>query len=221
MRPGRGLRITGWVLLPLGSLLLAGALWGRAAYPAHRVPGDGMSPTHSSGTTVYAERVDPSEVRRGDVVLFDLPERYPHAGVLVMQRVIGVGGDRVTCDGRRVLVNGKPLLETYVAGGDPVGDGRPYDVKVPEGRLFLLGDNRGNSLDSRSFQDEGDGGTVPVGAVRERVTDNPAVAVASVFGALVGVAAALTGFGCGLAGWITGRRARRVPPPPPLPYTYV
>ncbi|MEU9865624.1 signal peptidase I [Streptomyces sp. NPDC047971] len=217
MRPGRGLRITGWVLLPVGILLLVGAvLTGVYGYSAHKVASDSMSPTYTRGDTAYTEMVDAADVRRGDVVLYNLPERYPEVGAPIMQRVIGVGGDRVNSDGRRVFLNGEPLVESYLSGGDPVGDTtQVYDVKVPEGRLFLLGDNRGNSLDSRYFRDEGNGGTVPADAVLERTHDNEAVIYVIGLGAFLGIGAALTGFGCGLAGWLVGRRPKPVPAPSP------
>ncbi|PZG90594.1 signal peptidase I, partial [Streptomyces sp. NTH33] len=55
-----------------------------------------MSPTYEQGDRVIFERVDGSQVRRGDVVLFSAPDRYGFTSD-VMKRVVGVGGDRVVC----------------------------------------------------------------------------------------------------------------------------
>ena len=159
-------------------------------------------------------------VRRGDVVMFSAPERY--GPYVVMQRVIGVGGDRVVCctavgSQRRVAVNGKPIAEPYVSKGDADGGYQPYDVKVPEGRLFLLGDHRANSRDSRAFLSE-DGGTIPVDAVQGRVEDNRAVAALLGSGMIFGAVMVLIGIGLGIGAWAVRRRARAlVPPPPPWP----
>ncbi|MFJ9829750.1 signal peptidase I [Streptomyces sp. NPDC101160] len=219
MRPGRGLRVAGWVLVPLGALLVAGGLWLRSAYPGHTVPSDSMRPTYGSGDRLFAERIEPSEVRRGDVVLVSVPEWGIREGLSV-KRVIGVGGDRVTSDDRAVYVNGRPLAEPYVLHGDPIGGAPGFDVKVPEGRLFLLGDNRGDSLDSRYHQDTAPGGTVPVSAVKERVADSPLGAVGAIAGAFGGGVVLVVGAGLGLGGWLAGR-ARRTAVPPASPYVRV
>ncbi|KOV55814.1 signal peptidase [Streptomyces sp. MMG1121] len=178
-----------------------------------------MSPTYTAGQRIVWEKTDGSQVRRGDVVVFSAPERYASGGV-VMQRVIGVGGDRVACCTRlgsaeRVTVNAEPLEEPYVSGGDADGLHRSYDVKVPRGRLFLLGDRRDDVVDSRFFAYD-HGGTVPVDAVRGRVTNARPVALVLGTALLLAVVLVFTGVGLGI-GFLVVRR-RKAPPVPMAPW---
>jgi signal peptidase I len=178
----RRVTVVAWLVGILGVALMATALVSlREGYKFVSVRGESMVPTYDVGDSVLVERIGPEDVRRGDVVLYASPERYH--GANVVQRVIGVGGDRVVCcvgaagtAGERILLNGTPLVEPYVRDG--VGDGlrQPYDVRVPDGRLFLLGDHRMNARDSRAFADD-HGGTVPADAVIGRVTDDRVVPV--------------------------------------------
>lgn len=208
---GRGVLITGVVLAVLGIVLTAGTLWTiRSGYTTVTLRSESMEPTYAPGHRVLIAKTGGEKTRRGDVVLFSMPDRYQ--GAAVMKRIIGLGGDHVVFDGTRLTVNGTPLEEPYLKGAEVDGGHGPYDVKVPAGRMFLLGDNRGNSNDSRYFPDE-DSGTVPVTAVRGRALDDATVPTMLGLGAVLGVVLALAGAVCALVGWLTRRRRATVPPP--------
>jgi len=216
MSKARKLGIWAGVLGPLGVVLVIVALVsGWTGYHGTTVASDSMSPTYTQGQQLVYERMDGTGVRRGDVVLYTEPGRYQAA---VLQRVIGVGGDHIVCckgEGKdeRLLVNGRPLAEPYVSDGIADGMQRPYDVKVPKGRLFMLGDHRLDSRDSRFFADD-HGGTVPVSSVQGRVTDDYTGLKLLGLAALVGLLLALTGLGLGIAA-VAVRKRVVVPPPPP------
>ena len=83
----------------------------------------------------------------GDIVVFP-SDADGGEEKLFIKRVIGVGGDEVTVDGKTVYVNGKQLDEPYVQK-DTEGTGASKSWTVPEGKVFVMGDNRDVSLDSR------------------------------------------------------------------------
>ncbi|NGN68195.1 signal peptidase I [Streptomyces sp. A7024] len=149
-------------------LFLGGFAWGAITFQPYTVPTDSMAPTVGAGDRVLAERTDGAEVRRGDVVVFqdkvwgDLP---------MVKRVVAVGGDTVSCCDKqqRIKVNGKAIDEPYVAAAQRAGQDGFGAVKVPEGKLFLLGDHRADSLDSREHLQNAAKGSVSRAAVRGRV----------------------------------------------------
>lgn len=176
---GLGTVVSGIAVAVGFALFLGGFVWGALVYQPYTVPTDSMMPTVLPGDRVLAQRIDGGEVRRGDVVIFtdsmwsDSP---------MVKRVVGVGGDTVKCCGAggELTVNGTVLDEPYAdrTGPDPglemppgqaPGPGTPFEVTVPEGNLFLLGDRRAASLDSRAHLQEAGQGTVPRSTVSARV----------------------------------------------------
>ena len=116
----------------------------------YRVPSRSMSPTLEPGAIVFVRAGDDAVggLHRGDLVVF-MPPHHPDQAWL--KRLIGLPGDTVAIRGGVLIVNGRATPETYVAGANatlPFSRDFPA-TRVPEGRLFLLGDNRDNSEDSR------------------------------------------------------------------------
>ncbi|GHF49379.1 signal peptidase I [Streptomyces mashuensis] len=83
----------------------------------------------------------------------------------LIKRVIAVGGDTVECkgDNQPVVVNGKPLKEPYIFPGNTPCSDKPFGpIKIPKGRLWVMGDHRQDSMDSRWHQELEGGGTISV-----------------------------------------------------------
>ncbi len=134
-------------------------------------------------------------IDRGDVVVFRdpsnwLPEPYANTqnqviekikeglvivGVLpnpakqyLVKRVIGVAGDTIVAKNGVVTINGKQADEPYIFAGNKASE-VDFNVTVPEGKLWVMGDHRGASADSRYHQDDVNNGFVPVSKVTGRV----------------------------------------------------
>ncbi|MET8569094.1 signal peptidase I [Streptomyces sp. NPDC004783] len=148
-------------------LFLGGFAWGAVVYRPYTVPTSSMAPTIGAGDRVLAQRIDGTDVRRGDVVVF---KDATWANAPMVKRVVAVGGDTVACcQEGRLKVNGKAIEEPYLPAGAPAEITGFPTVTVPEGRLFLLGDERDNSVDSTAHLTDAAGGTVSRGAVDARV----------------------------------------------------
>ncbi|MFI1963595.1 signal peptidase I [Streptomyces pathocidini] len=170
-------------------VLFLGLLGGFVVQP-FLIPSRSMEPTLRVGDRVLVNKLAyrfGNQPRRGDVVVFDgtgsfAPEGdggNPVTGLLrkaaatvglaeptetdYVKRVVGVGGDRVVCCDRRgrISVNGEAVDEGYLHPGDRPSR-VPFDIAVPEGTLWMMGDHRDNSRDSRDHLGEPGGGMVPV-----------------------------------------------------------
>lgn len=159
------------------------------------IPSGSMEDTLRVGDRVLVNRAvyHVRPIERGDIVVFDgsdsfipaadIPQRNPVVGALTwlgqsvgvvqpdstdfIKRVIGVAGDRVACcDSQgRMTVNGHPLDETSYLFPDDAPSTQTFDVVVPQGMLWVMGDHRSNSADSRAHMGDPGGGFVPVDKV--------------------------------------------------------
>lgn len=139
-----------------------------------------------------------SEIKRGEIVVFADPDNWlgqapddQSSGLIgqgknllitigvvpdpakqyLIKRVIGVGGDTVICcdDQDKLTVNGKSIAEPYVYENDKASESN-FNVTVPEGFIWVMGDHRGASSDSRFHTSDVNAGMVPLNKVVGRAT---------------------------------------------------
>ena len=161
------------------------------------IPSGSMENTLQIRDRVAVNRVPfiGNDISRGDVVVFRdpagwLPEASSGDGnkvtnaireglVLVgvvpnpakqylVKRVIGVAGDKVVAKDQVLTINGKPTNEPYIFAGNTPSD-TDFNITVPEGKVWVMGDHRGASGDSRVHQDDVNNGMVPVEKIAGRV----------------------------------------------------
>ncbi len=131
------------VVVALLAALLAVRLF--VAAPV-RVAGDSMAPTLRGGQVVLIDKLGVEDVARGDLVVF----RDPNGDSTSVKRVIGLPGDRVVIRDAVLSVNNERVDEPYVDQASIDGLYTPT-TRVPPGSVFVLGDNRARSVDSREF----------------------------------------------------------------------
>ena len=111
-----------------------------------RVDGFSMNPTLQNGEYVLVSRLAYKfdTPQRGDIIVFGIPTDQDQD---LIKRVVGLPGETVSVKQNQVLINGNPLEEPYIAQA-PLYSG---EWTVPEGNLFVLGDNRNDSKDSHQW----------------------------------------------------------------------
>ncbi|MFD3699504.1 signal peptidase I [Streptomyces sp. NPDC058646] len=184
-----------WKELPLliGIALLLALLIKTFLVQAFSIPSDSMQNTLQRGDRVLVDKLTPwfgSEPERGEVVVFHDPANWlsgeptPEPNLFqkalskiglmpsadekdLIKRTIAIGGDTVECKkGGPVVVNGKELDEPYVFPGNTPCDDKPFGpITVPQGKIWVMGDHRQNSQDSRFHMEDLTQGFVPVDKV--------------------------------------------------------
>lgn len=163
------------------------------------IPSGSMENTLQIDDRVAVNRIPfiSNNIKRGDVVVFRDPDNWLPAadietapfviakakaalvavGVLpnpakqyLVKRVVGVAGDRVICctTTGKITVNGQEMVEPYIYAGNVPSD-MNFDVTVPKDKLWVMGDHRGASADSRYHQEDINKGFVPLNRVTGRV----------------------------------------------------
>jgi signal peptidase I len=163
------------------------------------IPSGSMENTLQVDDRVAVNRIPfiANDIKRGDVVVFRDPDNWLPAadfetapfviaklksalvavGVLpnpakqyLVKRVVGVAGDHVICctNTGKITVNGKEMVEPYIFKGNVPSD-MNFDVTVPKNKIWVMGDHRGASADSRYHQEDINKGFVPLNRVTGRV----------------------------------------------------
>ena len=194
-RRNRGARFLRELVILIAIALVIAVVIKTYAIQAFFIPSGSMENTLEINDRVLVNKIvyDTRSIHRGDIVVFNgdgswdpgtpLPANsnfvekffsgfasmfgFGHPGDILIKRVIGLPGDTVACcDAQgRVTVNGIPLNEqSYLYPGDAPSEDR-FNIVVPPGRLWVMGDNRSISDDSRDHEGDPGGGTIPENAV--------------------------------------------------------
>ncbi|MEU4120417.1 signal peptidase I [Kitasatospora sp. NPDC028055] len=136
-----------------GALGLSVVLTG--GYSLHRMDGTAMEPGLRPGDRMLTDRVAAADVRRGELYIADAPWGPDRSPVF---RVMALGGQRISCTGGRLSLDGRPLDEP--ADRQDGTCAHDFDVTVSPGRAFLMGDRRDTAVDSRQHVEDDRQGTV-------------------------------------------------------------
>jgi len=118
-------------------------------FPA-KIQGSSMQPTLANGENVFALRTD--DLQKNDIIAFESPVEQ---GKMLVKRIIGMPGDKIKIEKNKIYVNDRRITEDYLIDYGNDADftklGTHTELVVPDNAYFVMGDNRFNSSDSRSF----------------------------------------------------------------------
>ncbi|SEN68775.1 signal peptidase I [Lihuaxuella thermophila] len=127
-------------------------------YDWYILVGKSMLPTFQERDIVLVN-TQTERFKRGDLILFDF--KFKGKSIHFNKRIVGLPGDQVEAKGQQLLVNGKPFYSMANLPGRNVSDFK--SVKVPQGHIFVMGDNTDQSIDSRMF------GPIPMNRIIGRI----------------------------------------------------
>ena len=139
-----------WAVVLVGAVLVA-LLLRASLFQAFWIPSESMESTLRTNDRVLVNKVSYRlhEIHRGDIVVFVRPDDEPGEIRDLIKRVIGLPGETIEARDNAIYINGQRLDEPYLDAGVVTGNFGPE--VVPEGQVFVMGDNRGDSYDSRWF----------------------------------------------------------------------
>lgn len=156
----------------LALFLVAAFLLRASVVEAFKIPSLSMFPTLKVGDHILVSKLSYGlrvplmtesmflfdTPKRGDIVVFTRPDepgtRDDESGINIIKRVVGLPGETVEVRGTRLLINGQEIEESYARYQEHgIPDGYFGPDRVPEGHVFLLGDNRDHSKDSRFWRE--------------------------------------------------------------------
>lgn len=128
----------------LGFIILSVIITRTFFFNVFIISGESMLPTMENYELALINKMDnPTNYERGDIIIFQGEQRY-------VKRIIGLSGDTITVADNKVYVNGEELEETYLDMDMYYVMSDQKDIVVPKDSFFVMGDNRGNSMDSRN-----------------------------------------------------------------------
>lgn len=152
MKKNSPLRLVIEILIIIVVAVGLATLFTRFVMQPYEIPSGSMEQTIEVGDRIFSEKVSYAfgEPKQGDIVTFEDPADSER---VLIKRVIATGGQTVDLRDGVVYVDGVPLDEPYTLGkpSNDLNSGIEYPYTVPDGCVWVMGDNRTNSADSRAF----------------------------------------------------------------------
>lgn len=166
-RRSRQRHLIEWLAVIVVALIVSVVIRGWAL-EAFYVPSGSMIPTLQIGDRILVDKLffNAGSVKRGTIVVFNHPARDTMcgpAGEDLVKRVIATGGQTIYSIGNTIYINGTPISEPYLPKGTQMGSEGIVKQTVPKGDVFVMGDNRSISCDSRYW------GPIPTSSIVGKV----------------------------------------------------